>query len=82
MKTVLSQLIISLFKKQEKESKKEDVDASYEAWKEKKTELLRAMAKERNEKKRKEQKATEEKQEKIQCAKQVKNLFKVEAVGL
>lgn len=68
-------------KKQDQGSKKEDVDASYEAWKEKKTEILRAQAKEKNEKKRKEQKVTEEKQEKSQCAKQVKSLFTVNSPG-
>lgn len=67
--------------RQEEESKKEDAVASYEAWKEKKAEILRAKAKERNEKIRKEQQATEEKREKRESAKQVQSLFMVNPPG-
>lgn len=56
---------------QEEEAKKEDAVASYEAWKEKKAESLKAKAKEKQEMLLKEQKAIEDKEEKRQTAKQV-----------
>ena len=57
--------------KQEAEAKKEDAVASYEAWKEKKAEALKAKAKEKQDKIRKEQRVNEEKEEKRQSAQQV-----------
>ncbi|MEQ2186813.1 hypothetical protein GOODEAATRI_032590 [Goodea atripinnis] len=59
--------------KQERKSKKEDAIASYEAWKEKKAESLKAKAKERQNMVRKEQRECEEKEEKRQSAKRVKS---------
>lgn len=59
----------------DQEAKKEDAVASYAAWKEKKTENLKAKAKEKQEIIRKEQKVTEEKEEKRQSAKQVRSSF-------
>lgn len=57
--------------KQEEEAKKEDAVASYEVWKEKKAENLKAKAKEKQDVIRKKQRAIEEKEEKRQTAKQV-----------
>lgn len=66
--------------KQDRESKKEDANASFEAWKEKKAEILKAKAKERQNMIRKQQRESEENEEKRQSAKQVQiqiifNLF-------
>lgn len=55
---------------QDAEAKKEDAVASYEAWKEKKMENLKAKAKEKQDMARKEQQASEEKTERRQSAKQ------------
>ncbi|CAG5939445.1 unnamed protein product [Menidia menidia] len=66
----------SSVKKQE--AKKEDAMASYEAWKEKKAESLKAKARERKDLLRKEQRATEEKHEKSQSAQQVFEKWKRE----
>uniref|UniRef100_A0A3B5B275 Microtubule-associated protein 9 n=1 Tax=Stegastes partitus TaxID=144197 RepID=A0A3B5B275_9TELE len=63
---------------QEQEAKKEDAVASYEAWKEKKSETLKAKAKERQDVIRKEQRAAEEKEEKRQSAAQVFEKWKRE----
>lgn len=60
-----------LFLKQEEEAKKGDAVASYEAWKDKKAESLKAKAKEKQEAIRKAQRAIEENEEKKQSAKQV-----------
>lgn len=61
--------------KQEEEVKKQDAVASYEAWKERKAEILKAKAKEKQDMIRKEQTANEEKEEKRQSAKQVCSRF-------
>uniref|UniRef100_A0A673C9K8 Microtubule-associated protein 9 n=1 Tax=Sphaeramia orbicularis TaxID=375764 RepID=A0A673C9K8_9TELE len=66
------------YTKQEQNAKKEDAVASYEAWKEKKAECLKAKAKEKQDKIRKEQRAIEEKEEKKQSAKQVFEKWKHE----
>lgn len=57
--------------KQDRESKKEDANASFEAWKEKKAESLKAEANKRQNMIRKQQREGEEKEEKRQSAKQV-----------
>lgn len=59
----------------DQEAKKEEVVASFAAWKEKKTENLKAKAKEKQEIIRKEQRAIEEKEEKRESAKQVSSSF-------
>lgn len=56
---------------QEEECTKEDAVASYEAWKERKAESLRAKAKEKQDEIRKQQREMEEKEEKRQSAKKV-----------
>lgn len=56
---------------QVEEAKKVEAVASYEAWKEKKAEILRLEAKERLERSRKEQRELEEREEKKLSAKQV-----------
>uniref|UniRef100_A0A3Q1J1D0 Microtubule-associated protein 9 n=1 Tax=Anabas testudineus TaxID=64144 RepID=A0A3Q1J1D0_ANATE len=58
--------------------KREEAVASYAAWKEKKTENLKAKAKEKKEMFRKEQRVIEEKEEKKQSAKQVFEKWKHE----
>ncbi|XP_029290683.1 microtubule-associated protein 9 [Cottoperca gobio] len=65
-------------KKREEEAKKEDAVASYEAWKGKKAESLKAKAKEKQDAIRKEQRALEGKDEKMQSAKQVFEKWKCE----
>ena len=57
--------------KQEEEAKKEDAVASYEAWKEKKAQSLKAKAKEKQDVIRKEKRDIEEKERKKQSATQV-----------
>lgn len=61
--------------KQDEVAKKEDAVASYQAWKEKKAESLKAKAKEKQDMITKEQRAIEEKEEKKQSAKQVNCLI-------
>lgn len=72
--------ILRIFDKQEEEAKKEDAVASYEAWKDKKAESLKAKVKEREALDRKAQKAAEEKEEKRQTAKQVKRKVSLTAI--
>lgn len=57
---------------QDEDAKKEDAVASYEAWKEKKAESLKAKAKEKKDRIQKERQEIEEKEEKRQSAKQVR----------
>ncbi|XP_035992828.1 microtubule-associated protein 9 isoform X2 [Fundulus heteroclitus] len=59
-----------LMEEKQKKSKKEDAVASYEAWKKKKAESLKAKAKERQNTTSKEQREIEEKEEKRRSAKQ------------
>lgn len=65
---------LSFINKQKQEAKKEDARASYEAWKQRKGEILRAMAKERKDRA---QRATQEKLEKRQSAIKVMFVFAV-----
>ncbi|XP_034384734.1 microtubule-associated protein 9 [Cyclopterus lumpus] len=64
--------------KRQEEAKKEDSVSSYEAWKEKKAETLKARAKEKQDALRKVQRATEESEEKKHSAKQVFEQWKRE----
>ncbi|XP_034043654.1 microtubule-associated protein 9 [Thalassophryne amazonica] len=65
-------------RKKEQEAKKEEAVVSFEAWKKKKAESLKAKAKEKQELVRKEQMAVQEREEKRESAKQVFEKWKHE----